>query len=149
MGEDTVAEKTADNNQENKQPLEKNEATVNPGNSEQPPVPPVNLQASSETGQPASQTDGEAKSVRKTPKQRVVIVSLLSDEDHYRNLEDALPSGMVITRSLRSVKLRADLMTTFADVLSVSKEFVNFEEKLFGPQENEIGESGMNPLRYA
>jgi len=69
----------------------------------------------------------------------VIIVSLLHEEDHFRNLEESLPAGLLITRSLRSFSLEFRCINTLLELYQLSTPYEHFATRLFGPQEEELG----------
>jgi hypothetical protein len=77
------------------------------------------------------------------------MITLLHEEDHLHELESLLPAGLLITRSLRNFKIEANFKQSFTDLYKNSLEFENLKERLFGPQEDELGEEGLNRrLKY-
>lgn len=82
-------------------------------------------------------------------KNRVVIIALLHESDYFREFEESLPRGLLITRFLRSSSIDFQSLFTLAELYKVSLPFEFYNEKLFGPQEEELGEEGMNPLKFA
>jgi hypothetical protein len=82
--------------------------------------------------------------------QRVVCVALLHERDPYKAIEDQIKSlGLLFTRALRLLKVDLRLVKSLSELYAESTEFDHFQQKLFGPQEDELGEEGMNPLRFA
>jgi hypothetical protein len=81
---------------------------------------------------------------------RVVCVALLHDRDPYKAIEDQIKSlTLFFTRALRMLKIDLRLVKSLSELYDESAEYDHFQEKLFGPQEDELGEEGMNPLRFA
>jgi hypothetical protein len=80
---------------------------------------------------------------------RVVLIALLGIEDFWKEFEETIPAGILITRALRDLKFELKLESNLEELYNMSLPFENFEEKLFGPQEEELGDDGMNPLRFA
>jgi hypothetical protein len=81
---------------------------------------------------------------------RFVCVALLHDRDPYKVLEDQIKAtNLLYTRALRSLKINFRCVKTLRELYDESCEFDQFQERLFGPQEDELGEEGMNPLRFA
>ena len=69
----------------------------------------------------------------------VIIVSLLHEEDHFRNLEESLPAGLLITRTLRAFSLQFKCTNTLVELYQLSTPFEHYTTRLFGPQEDELG----------
>lgn len=82
---------------------------------------------------------------------RLVCVALLHERDAFQWLEDQLTDlqGVQITRALRSLDIELRLQQTPQELLAFSRKFDCYAERLYGPQEEELGEDGMNPLRFA
>jgi hypothetical protein len=83
------------------------------------------------------------------PVQRIVLVVLLHEDDVFRKLEDTLPPGILLTRTVREMQLEINLKNTLSELYQYAFPFDHYRDRLFGPQEDELGEEGMNPLRYA
>lgn len=80
---------------------------------------------------------------------RVALIALLHKKDLFRITEDSLPPGILLTRAIREFKIELNLAHSFQELYEAALKAENFEGKLFGPQEDELGEEGMNPLRFA
>ena len=81
---------------------------------------------------------------------RVICIALLHPRDPFEQLEDRVTAAnLFFTRTIRSLSLDIRVLKTLDELYTESDEFFSFEEKLFGPQEDELGEEGMNPLRFA
>jgi hypothetical protein len=99
---------------------------------------------------PGTAPAGAADAAGAPPLPRVVCVALLHDRDPYKALEDQIKStNLLYTRALRSLKINFHFLKTLHELYEESSEFDQFQERLFGPQEDELGEEGMNPLRFA
>lgn len=81
----------------------------------------------------------------------VVVVALLHDDDFIRNIEDKIfsPANVAITRALWDFHFAINLKQNLPDIIKATNDYEGFESKLFGPQEDELGEEGMNPIRFA
>lgn len=79
----------------------------------------------------------------------VVILLLLHEEDWFRNIEEKLPPGILLSRAFRKVDFSLRCLDSLDDLYKSSLSFESFDERLFGPQEDELGEEGMNPIRFA
>jgi hypothetical protein len=81
---------------------------------------------------------------------RVILIALLHQQDHFKKMEDRITAAnLLFSRAFRSMSLDVRLLKSLDELYTESEEFCTFEEKLFGPQEDELGEEGMNPLRFA
>ncbi len=80
----------------------------------------------------------------------IVVIALLHDVDFFKELENNFAGANVaLTRALRQFNIQLNVKQSLDDILSQTRPYINFEGKLFGPQEDEIGEEGMNPIRFA
>ena len=79
----------------------------------------------------------------------VILVSLLRSLDLYREVEAKLPVGLLVTRSVRKFDFQFKATQTLSELYKASKPFEHLSDRLFGPQEDELGDEGMNPLRFA
>jgi hypothetical protein len=81
---------------------------------------------------------------------RIILVVLLHEDDHFLRLEQKLlEADLFFSRFLQSFSFQIDLQQSLAEIFAHSMKYFQFEEKLFGPQEEELGEEGSNPLRFA
>lgn len=81
---------------------------------------------------------------------KVLLVALFHETDHFAELEKKLVgSDVFLTRAVTSASVEVQLMQTFEEVLAYSAQHAHYGEKLFGPQEEELGEDLMNPLKFA
>ena len=80
---------------------------------------------------------------------RVVFIALTRKIDSLRKYEDLLPPGSLITRAVRHAQVKVETKKDLNTLYEESLPFENYEERLFGPQEDELGEDGMNPIRFA
>ena len=80
---------------------------------------------------------------------RIMIVGLLHEVDRFQEMEEMLPANILISRSLRNIAIQVKCISSIKELYDSSLPFESFEDRLFGPQEDEIGEEGMNPLRFA
>lgn len=80
----------------------------------------------------------------------VVVLALLHDDDAYESMESLFTGGNVaITRALWDLSVSFNLHQDLSELVKASREYDNYDARLFGPQEEEIGEEGMNPIRFA
>ena len=80
---------------------------------------------------------------------QVIFVALLHVEDIWGSIEEKLPENFFISRVLKNVDLNILLRDTLYETFLESKEYFDYISRLFGPQEDEISEEAMNPLRFA
>lgn len=80
---------------------------------------------------------------------RVVLLALLHQEDWFRTLEESLPPGLMLSRALRGASLSVRGLDSLDDLYRASLSLEAFEDRLFGPQEDELGDEGMHPIRFA
>jgi len=107
-------------------------------------------------GKPISTEEGRGRKVKSataaaaTPaEKKVLFVALYHEYNFLRDFEDHLPSGILATRAIRKLDITVELDKSFDELFEESLKFVGFERKLWGPQEEEIGEECMNPLKFA
>lgn len=67
--------------------------------------------------------------------QRVVLVALFHTDDKFRNIEQELPPGLSLSRSLRNLTIEIKINEDLAGLYEASLPFEHFEDKVFGPQE--------------
>ena len=80
----------------------------------------------------------------------VVVLALLHENDIYLSIETMFArSNVAVTRALRNFSFSLKVRQSLSEVITASREYDNYESRLFGPQEEEIGEEGMNPIRFA
>jgi len=80
---------------------------------------------------------------------RAIVLALLHEEDFYRQMEEQLPAGVLISRGFRNITFAVGVLSSLSSMYDTSLSFEGFEDRLFGPQEDELGEEGMNPIRFA
>ncbi len=81
---------------------------------------------------------------------KVLLVALLHIEDHFLNEEKKLiGSDIFLSRAVINGNIELNLMNTGVELYEKSLQFVQYEAKLFGPQEEELGEDLANPLKFA
>lgn len=78
-----------------------------------------------------------------------VIVALLHEMNVTTILEEKMPAGLLLTRALRNLKVELRCTDSLFDMYKAAIPHENVQERLFGPQEDELGEEGMNPIRFA
>jgi len=90
----------------------------------------------------------EVKPQEKRPR-RAALIALFTSQEIFRNWEEQLPPGLLISRVLRSFHFKLELDQPLSEIYEKSVPFEEFQDRLFGPQEDELGEEGMNPIRFA
>jgi hypothetical protein len=99
--------------------------------------------------EPEKETKDESNGKSPQPA-RVICIALLHERDPYKSIEDKIEAAnLLFTRAMRSLKLDFRILKTLDELFESSSKFDNFQDRLFGPQEEELGEEGMNPLRFA
>lgn len=76
------------------------------------------------------------------------IIMLIHPTDHLHHVENQLPPGIFITRALRSIRVKLLLNHSMQQLHKESLEFVDFERKLFGPQEAELDAKDFHPTMF-
>lgn len=79
---------------------------------------------------------------------RFIRVTLLNERDPFEEVEKFLPPGCHIKDAINDLSLHVDLNVTLDDILALTKQFLGYDERLYGPQEDELGEKGMDPAVY-
>jgi hypothetical protein len=87
--------------------------------------------------------------INTTGNQRIVMIALLHEKDGWKNLESSLPPDIFMTRAFKSIDFSICLHQSLTELYAQSLDYVEYLSRLFGPQEDELGEEGMNPLRFA
>jgi hypothetical protein len=78
------------------------------------------------------------------PFDHVVVVALLHESDVWKYFEDKFgQSNIAITRALWNLSVSINLRQSFSEVIESARYFNGFETRLFGPQEDELGEEGI------
>jgi hypothetical protein len=113
------------------------------------PAPPARMEGLQNLWKTSTGSEDDPVDSNGFPIQRVVLVVLLHEEDVFRKLEHNLPPGVLMTRSIREATIDVNLRNNLAELYQLCFPYEHFRDRLFGPQEDELGEDGMNPLRYA
>ena len=93
---------------------------------------------------------GAAGSDSKFNVKKVVLVGLYHERDFFLEVEKKLiESGVFASRAMTSAALDVHMLQSFQEVMHHAQQYDHYGERLFGPQEEEMGEDGMNPLRFA
>jgi hypothetical protein len=79
---------------------------------------------------------------------RFLRIELFSDRDPFTELEKLLPPKTVLKDVIDHLSLNVLLNVSLDELLELTKQFVNYEHKCYGPQEEELGEKGMDPSVY-
>ena len=81
---------------------------------------------------------------------RVILVACFNERDYFQELERFMVElDIFLSRSFTKGEFEMNLTDSFKDIYAHSAGFHCFEEMLFGPQEVDLKEEGMNPLKYA
>jgi Ca2+-binding EF-hand superfamily protein len=81
---------------------------------------------------------------------KVLLVALFHETDHFTEIEkQLLSSDVFLTRALSSATLDMQFMQTFAELMERADQYVLYGERLFGPQEEDMGADNMNPIKFA
>ena len=114
---------------------------------------PVTLTTTTSSSSSSSSTSGNRKTKMVgepvVTAERVLLIGLYNENNFLKDFEDLMPSEIFLTRALRKLEISVELDKTFDEIYTESLKYVMFDRKLFGPQEDEIGEECMNPLKYA
>ena len=86
---------------------------------------------------------------KRSKRKRVLIVTLLHEVDRFEQFEESLPAGVLLSRTVHRAAVDLQIMNKWDDLYKQSVSYENFEHRLFGPQEDELGDDGMNPIRFA
>jgi len=81
--------------------------------------------------------------------QKAILIALINHHDAFRKWEESLPPGLLLSRGLRQLNIKIDLRQSLDDLYEMSAPFEYYTDRLYGPQEDELGEEGMNPIRFA
>jgi hypothetical protein len=80
----------------------------------------------------------------------VALVALLHERDFFQEMERFLVDlDLFLSRSFTKGAFEIHFAQSFEEIYAKSTEFHLFGEKLFGPQEVDLGGEGMNPLKYS
>ncbi|GMH98051.1 hypothetical protein TrST_g10758 [Triparma strigata] len=76
---------------------------------------------------------------------RYIRVTLLNNRDPFLEVEKFLPPDIKLKDAIDNLSLHVDLNVGLDDILALTQQYVGFEERCYGPQEDELGEKGMDP----
>lgn len=95
--------------------------------------------------------EGDFEDGNTTPERdRVAVLALLHETDHLQVLEkELISSDLFVSRAINSATIELSTTKTFSQLMERSQLFHHYETLLFGPQEGELGDEGMNPLKFA
>lgn len=98
-----------------------------------------------------SREGGKSRKAKAAPvvEKKVLLVALYTENNFLRDFEDQLPAGILASRAVRKLDISIELDKSFDELFEESLKFVGFDRRLYGPQEDEIGEECMNPLKFA
>lgn len=81
---------------------------------------------------------------------RMVLVALFHEHDRFAKLEQTLlEADLYLSRCIQSLTIDFRCAQTMEQLFARSLDYHRFQDKLFGPLEEELGEQGSNPLRFA
>lgn len=107
----------------------------------------LNASSRAAAGDPSS-SPGKGATLRRAKK--VILVALLHEEDAFLDVEKLLlECDLYVSRGIQRLSVDVSIAQTMDDIFQRSLEYFNFQEKLFGPLEEELGDQGANPLRFA
>ncbi|RYH28599.1 hypothetical protein EON65_11580 [archaeon] len=80
---------------------------------------------------------------------KVILIALLHTDDLFVNEEKKLvQSDLFISRGILNANIELKSIHSLEELYAMSLQFVNYEAKLYGPQEDELGDL-INPLQFA
>lgn len=71
-----------------------------------------------------------------------VLIALMHPTDLFRATEDTMPGGVLISRGLREIRMEVKVLQSLRELYEDSLQYEHFEHRMFGPQEDELGEEG-------
>ena len=96
-----------------------------------------------------SDNDDGASGEHSESHKRVLVLCLLHEEDRFMNLEEEMPARVTLTRGIRRASVNLSMIQSIKEMYEESLPFESYLDRLFGPQEDELGDEGMNPLHFA
>ena len=72
-----------------------------------------------------------------------IRITLLNERDPFEEVEKFLPPEIKIKDAIDNLSLHLDLNVSLNDIMALTKQFAGYKEKLYGPQEDELGEVRM------
>ena len=66
---------------------------------------------------------------------KMVIIYFLSKKNLLKELENNLPPSILITRTIRNLNVDINIKQSSESIFNHSKAYVDFERRIFGPQE--------------
>ena len=74
-----------------------------------------------------------------------LVVALLHETDYFAEFEESMPAGVAATRALRRMGVRLSFINSLSELYDASLPFESYQDRLFGPQEDELGDEGNEP----
>ncbi len=87
----------------------------------------------------------EVVSLTSRDSRRFLRIQLLNDRDPFLEVEKFLPPDIKIKDAIDHLSLHVDMNVSLDDILKLTSQFLNYEHRCYGPQEEELGEKGMDP----
>ena len=79
---------------------------------------------------------------------KYIRVTLFADRDPFEEIEKNLPGGVKAHDVVEYISGHVEFNVTLDEVIALAKQFVDFEHRCYGPQEDELGDKGMDPVAY-
>ncbi|GMH64446.1 hypothetical protein TL16_g03960 [Triparma laevis f. inornata] len=76
---------------------------------------------------------------------RYLRVTLLNNRDPFLEVEKFLPPDIKLKDAIDSLSLHVNMNVGLDDILALTQQYVGYEDRCYGPQEDELGEKGMDP----
>eukprot|EP00520_Triparma_pacifica_P017580 CAMPEP_0118648718 /NCGR_PEP_ID=MMETSP0785-20121206/9310_1 /TAXON_ID=91992 /ORGANISM="Bolidomonas pacifica, Strain CCMP 1866" /LENGTH=1087 /DNA_ID=CAMNT_0006540939 /DNA_START=20 /DNA_END=3279 /DNA_ORIENTATION=+ len=77
-----------------------------------------------------------------------IRITLLNERDPFEEVEKFLPPDIKIKDAIDNLSLHVDLNISLDDIIALTKQFAGYKDRLYGPQEDELGEKGMDPAIF-
>ena len=79
---------------------------------------------------------------------KYIRLIFLCDRDPFDEYEKILPPGTHPKDIIEKLSLHFEFNITLEQILKLTSQFLDFEGRCFGPQEDELGEKGMEPAQF-
>ena len=81
---------------------------------------------------------------------KIVMLGLFHQRDEFHKMENFLvEQGLFVSRFLTKLNIDIKLRQDFMEIYNQAWSYQHYDDKLFGPQEEELGEDNLNPLKFA
>ena len=80
--------------------------------------------------------------------QKYIRITFLNDKDPFEEHERFLPPGTHPKDIIEKLSLHFEFNVTLKEILNLTSQFLDYEQRCFGPQEDELGEKGMDPAVF-